>query len=318
MKSFRIESTCEHKDSLLYRDDSKVESLSVIQMTFPTSCDSSLIRIGSEEIIFTDTLKTLPMKSLEQLENELINTSSKDLVDMMWYFPEIISTKTTTVAEKFKLIQSIYTKNAQTKKMNIAREILSDRENLMYISPVAGYGLPSKDILIPGANRGYRIDTTDGIHHGWDIMAPNGTPVQSLGKGIIIRVVDNWKWATFESLIRSDLTLDNRLTNLDIFRGNQVWLQTMDGNVTFYSHLSKISPDIRVGTKVDAGTYLGNIGRTGVPEKNYQNFHLHFEIQENPYQEKNPTELEIMRWNYVGKDLSKVDIYEKMRKIFQY
>jgi len=92
----------------------------------------------------------------------------------------------------------------------------------------------------------------------------------------------------------------------------------MDGNVTFYSLLSKISPNITVGTVVHAGTYLGNIGVTGVPEKNYKDIHLHFEIQQNPFREdmKNPTYLDIMRWDYMGENMKRSDIYAKMREIF--
>ncbi len=81
----------------------------------------------------------------------------------------------------------------------------------------------------------------------------------------------------------------------------------MDGNIIFYSHLSKISPDIVVGSSVEAGIYLGNIGISGVPDKNYKDIHLHFEVQKNPFQKdmKNPTDLEIMRWDYVGKSLNR-------------
>jgi murein DD-endopeptidase MepM/ murein hydrolase activator NlpD len=190
--------------------------------------------------------------------------------------------------------------------------------DIRYLSPVAGYELPYKDKLIPGAGRPYRRDTTDGIHHGWDILAPFGTPVQTLAKGKVIRVINDWTWGDFKKLKKGNLTRDDELMNLNIFRGNQIWLQTMDGNVTFYSHLSKISPDITVGSEVNAGTYLGNIGISGVPDKNYKDIHLHFEVQQNPFQEgmKNPTYLDIMRWNYIGEYMKRGEIYAKMREIF--
>ncbi|NCP77499.1 M23 family metallopeptidase [bacterium] len=139
------------------------------------------------------------------------------------------------------------------------------------------------------------------------MLAPLGTPVQALFKGKIIRIKANWNWNEFNNLKKENLTKDDELRNLDIFRGNQVWLQTMDGNIIFYSHLSKISPDIVVGSSVEAGIYLGNIGISGVPDKNYKDIHLHFEVQKNPFQKdmKNPTDLEIMRWDYVGKSLNR-------------
>lgn len=92
----------------------------------------------------------------------------------------------------------------------------------------------------------------------------------------------------------------------------------MDGNVTFYSHLSKISPSISVGDMVETGVYLGNVGISGVPDKAYKDTHLHFEIQENPFREdmKNPTYLDIMRWKYIGEGMKRGEIYAKMGEIF--
>lgn len=100
---------------------------------------------------------------------------------------------------------------------------------------------------LPGSGRPYRKDTTDGIHHGWDLMAKVGTPVVALGDGVILRVVKGFAWRDFGSLVKSDaLSSDQELSNLDVYRGNQVWLKTADGNVTFYSHLSQIAPDVAV------------------------------------------------------------------------
>jgi murein DD-endopeptidase MepM/ murein hydrolase activator NlpD len=149
-------------------------------------------------------------------------------------------------------------------------------------------------------------------------MAPYGTPVQSLAKGKIVRIVNNWSWEDFKRLKTGDLTSDDEIENLDIFRGNQIWLQTMDGNVTFYSHLSAISPKMTLGSLVESGTTIGNIGTSGVPDKNYKNIHLHFEIQQNPFIEnqKNPTPLDIMRWDYLGKNLSVNEVRQVMREKF--
>lgn len=73
-----------------------------------------------------------------------------------------------------------------------------------------------------------------------------------------------------------------------------------------------------VGSLVGAGTYLGNVGISGVPDKNYKDVHLHFEIQQNPFHKdmKNPTHLEIMRWNFVGENMKRREIYAKMQEIF--
>lgn len=227
--------------------------------------------------------------------------------------------KKPTIADRLRYLQVVYENLDITLRGDIARDILHDRENTKYRSPVAGYALPTKENRLPGTGRPYRRDTTDGIHHGWDIMAPTGTPVQALSKGKIVRIQNGWKWEDFDRLKRGNLSKDDELLNLDIFRGNQVWLQTMDGNVTFYSHLSKISPDIGVGSHVEAGAYLGNIGTTGVPERNYKDVHLHFEVQQNPFHGdmKHPDNLDIMRWGYAGEHLSIAKVREKTMGIFQ-
>ncbi|MDD5377038.1 MAG: M23 family metallopeptidase [Candidatus Gracilibacteria bacterium] len=317
-KDIHIVTKCEHRESILYKEPKGEEKMVyIMQVTFPSSCETTDISIGNQENIFTDTTFPLPIESLSQIESNLINTNSTELLSVMR--GQGIQTSTgATLAEKLQHLQILYKNIDRALESDMAQAILQDRENTTYLSPVAGYGIPYKDNIIPGAGRPYRRDTTDGIHHGWDILAPIGTPVQALAKGKIVRIINNWTWADFNNIKRGNLTKDDELTNLDIFRGNQVWLETMDGNVTFYSHLSKISPNIAVGSVVDAGTYLGNIGTTGVPDKHYKNTHLHFEIQQNPFREdmKNPTYLEIMRWDYIGEHMKRSDIYAKMRKIF--
>lgn len=149
-------------------------------------------------------------------------------------------------------------------------------------------------------------------------MAPYGTPVRAIAKGKIIRIINNWSWDDFKKLKKGNLTKDDEAENLNIFRGNQIWLQTMDGNVTFYSHLSAISPEISVGSLVEGGINIGNIGTSGVPDKNYKDVHLHFEIQKNPFIEnqKNPDYLDIMRWDYLGENINANKIREVMREKF--
>ncbi len=38
--------------------------------------------------------------------------------------------------------------------------------------------------------------------------------------------------------------------NLDIYRGNTVYLKTLSGHVGIYAHLSDIPSNIQIGTKV--------------------------------------------------------------------
>jgi murein DD-endopeptidase MepM/ murein hydrolase activator NlpD len=60
--------------------------------------------------------------------------------------------------------------------------------------------MPTNPSIIPNAGRPYRADTTDGVHHGWDLMSPVGTPVRSMAQGIVIRIVSDFSWARFDAL----------------------------------------------------------------------------------------------------------------------
>lgn len=190
------------------------------------------------------------------------------------------------IAEKFERISNSYRAAATDRKSKMAYAVLESRRNLRYLVPVSGKTIPENPPYVPGSNRPYRKETTDGIHHGWDIPAPVGTPVRALADGVVVRTVSGFAWKDFEALVRPPKENDVRLTNLDIYRGNQVWLKTADGNVTFYSHLNDLAPGIEEGVSVAAGDLLGTVGVTGVPDKSYDNPHLHFEIQKNPYDGK--------------------------------
>lgn len=58
----------------------------------------------------------------------------------------------------------------------------------------------------------------------------------------------------FENLVYGeDLSSDQKLKNLDILRGNQVWQKTLKGEVIFYSHLEDVDSDLKEGMFVEAG-----------------------------------------------------------------
>ncbi|MDD5213264.1 MAG: M23 family metallopeptidase [Candidatus Gracilibacteria bacterium] len=214
-------------------------------------------------------------------------------------------------------------KNASYLKSKI-NYILTERQN-NYLIPVAGYNLPKDDKKgrseIPNAGRPYRADTTDGIHHGWDVLAPKYTPVRSLADGIIIRIVHDFKFEDLKKLkTRTGLTFDDKMVNLDIFRGNQIWLKTMNGDVVFYAHLDSINPEIKEGMLVKADTTMGKIGITGIPDKNRTNTHLHFEVAKNPKilgKAGNYTFDDMINWDYLGKGMNIADVFKLQEKTFR-
>lgn len=89
-------------------------------------------------------------------------------------------------------------------------------------------------------------------HTGLDIAIPEGTPLYSLGKGVVEKVVDYG----------------------DVNAGKAVILQLQDGTRAVYGHLSEWT--VKTGDKVDPGqllAYSGNTGRsTGA--------HLHLSLQD--------------------------------------
>jgi murein DD-endopeptidase MepM/ murein hydrolase activator NlpD len=85
-------------------------------------------------------------------------------------------------------------------------------------------------------------------HNGVDFSAPIGTPVRSVGDGI---VVHSGYSATTGYMVR--IAHDSRY-------------------VTEYMHLSKISNDARKGARVRRGEVIGNVGNTGLSSGP----HLHF------------------------------------------
>jgi murein DD-endopeptidase MepM/ murein hydrolase activator NlpD len=97
-----------------------------------------------------------------------------------------------------------------------------------------------------------------GVHEGIDIMAERGAPILSMTPGVVEAV--GW---TFYS-------------------GTRVGVRGVDGRYYFYAHLSRIQSGIVVGTPVQAGTVLGQVGNTGYgPPGHRDEFpsHLHFGIE---------------------------------------
>ncbi len=104
----------------------------------------------------------------------------------------------------------------------------------------SGIGLRFHPIL-----RKYRM------HHGIDYAAPYGTPVFSVGPGVV--VFAGWKGGY----------------------GKVVIIRHPKGFETRYGHLSRIA--VNVGQYVSAGSYIGNVGSTGLSTGP----HLHFEMRRN-------------------------------------
>lgn len=278
---------------------------------------SSLIEVNLiDDYSLINKLTDYKSDNLKEMKKDLVTKieSLKDFSNKSW---SII--KNIDALEKSKDYKNtVYLKS----KINY---ILTERQN-NYLIPVAWYNLPKDDKKgrseIPNAWRPYRIDTTDWIHHGWDVLAPKYTPVRSLSDWIIIRIVNWFKFEDIDGKIKtwSRLSFDDKMKNLDVLRWNQIWLKTMKWDVIFYAHLDTINPEIKEWMLIKGNTPMWKIGITWIPDKNRTNTHLHFEVAKNPkLKEKIWTYTfdDMINWDYLGKWMSVKDIFALQEKTFR-
>lgn len=89
-------------------------------------------------------------------------------------------------------------------------------------------------------------------HHGVDFAAATGTPVRTIGDGVV-------SFAGFRSST-----------------GNMIKIQHNERWSTVYMHLSKIETGVKTGARVQRGQKIGAVGMTGLATGP----HLHFEVHE--------------------------------------
>lgn len=88
-------------------------------------------------------------------------------------------------------------------------------------------------------------------HPAIDYAAPTGTPVKTVGNGIV----------TFASYRK--------------YNGNYVKIKHPGGWMTMYNHLSRFGKKIRPGTKVTQGQVIGYVGSTGLSTGPHLDFRLY-------------------------------------------
>lgn len=89
-------------------------------------------------------------------------------------------------------------------------------------------------------NRFHPVQKVWKPHLGTDFAAPEGTPIRSVGDGIVE-----------EAQYKSN-------------NGNYVKIRHNSTYTTQYLHMSKIAPGIKPGTRVRQGQWIGNVGSTGL------------------------------------------------------
>lgn len=205
-------------------------------------------------------------------------------------------------------------------KKEILTHIIEGRKN-KYIIPIEWYELPTKKDKLPNAGRWYRSGYTDGIHHSWDIDTELWTWVLSLDDWIVVRVVNNWSWASLSNVRKWEtLSEDDLIRNLDILRGNQVWIKTLKWELVMYNHLDAVSDTMYEWAVIKKWTPIWTVWVSWVPEEGYNDFHLDFSISENPYTIKKAGKYDIvdyMKWDWKMKDKSTEYIIENQYIVFE-
>lgn len=141
--------------------------------------------------------------------------------------------------------------------------------------PVTGMEVPAGESYLPNSPRQYRA----GYHEGIDFPVSFGTPVLAAKDGHILRIDQSFAdWSAVErnAALADALALGyTPEPTLDKIRGRQVWIDHGDGIITRYAHLQSVGR-MQVGAYVEAGTVIGAVGSSGLPEGGP---HLHFEIR---------------------------------------
>ena len=99
-------------------------------------------------------------------------------------------------------------------------------------------------------NRKHPITGKEHFHEGTDVAAPEGTPILSLTKGKV-----------------------ESITNKNGY-GNQVAVQSDNGDIVTYSHIQSGSIRVKVGDDVNVGDHIAGVGKTGQAT----GYHVHVEV----------------------------------------
>lgn len=119
-------------------------------------------------------------------------------------------------------------------------------------------------------------------HHGVDYAAPTGTPVRTIGDGVVT-------------------------TKAYQARGGGYYLKIKHNGsyVTSYMHLSKYAPGIAVGSRVKQGDVIGYVGSTGLSTGPHLDFRVYKNGQAiNPLSMESPPSIPIKEENKIGFNFS--------------
>lgn len=155
--------------------------------------------------------------------------------------------------------------------------------------PIVGARLPQTASYLPGSPRAYRRGVNQGFDfHDGDVGVPvvYGTPVIAAARGTVVRADRLYRELNpeeWQALIASVGETGADEAQLDRLRGRQIYLETDDGHLLRYGHLSAVRAGISAGTRVYRGQVIGFVGNSGTLDgvrDNERSARLHFEVWE--------------------------------------
>lgn len=305
----------------------KKDSLYLFELSInDKNCTNPNFFLKSELWILNDT--ELNLVTDYKLYSILLDYSTKDL--------ENIHVQANKNSSKFKIFADYknnvlkdeynFTKKKRTYeelvyKWEIVKNILEKRKS-KYISPVPWFTIPTKkQSKFPNAWRPYRAGLTDWVHHSWDIDTAFWQKVVALDDWIIVRIVSNWDKTDLTKLRKwNKLSSEDKMRNLDILRGNQVWIKTMKWELVMYAHLDKVVDSLNEWISIVKWEQIWTVWVTWIPEEWYDDYHLDFSINENPYNQWKAWSYEIvdyMSWPWKFKWKSLQYIIDHQWEIFE-
>jgi murein DD-endopeptidase MepM/ murein hydrolase activator NlpD len=139
--------------------------------------------------------------------------------------------------------------------------------------------MPFKSGVVIQMHQGYNGQFSHQGKYALDFPHPDGIEILAARGGTVVSIANGGKW---DGWCRSLKECNNKG---QISAGNNITIQHSDGTKARYLHFrpGTISPDIRVGSQVKQGSFLGLMGSTGytclTPACTEPDNHLHFEVQ---------------------------------------
>ena len=202
LSAYNLSSSCNIKSKFLWENNDEY----AFKLTYLWECSSSIIFMETKEkVIIKNSFIKLNLFNKNNLFDLFVDRPTVDLENTYKIIKKNIlelKNKSKNKLSDLELLQverKILEFEYQEK---FVRKILDSRK-MKYDVPVDWYSISEKTNEIPNAGRPYRNTYTDWVHHGWDIVAPNNTPVIALDDSKVIKIVRGFVFSDLSEIKKS-------------------------------------------------------------------------------------------------------------------